>query len=189
MNLKDMKRTDWKRITRRTYLSREIIIDGVPGLKSLIRIEEITAPLTVSSTGKPVKIVEKDYCWLQVALKDSLYWLTVMFDEEGRLLQMYFDLTAGNRFDDPQNPCFRDMYLDVVVHDNGEYFMLDQDELDDALAAGEITPAEYEQTQAACAALCRALDTDTESIFAYCNQSYTELKALLPASGGNCETI
>lgn len=180
MNLKDMKRSDWTRITQRTYVSREICIGGVPGRESLIAIRKITAPLTVTSTGKAVKIVEKDYCWLQVALKDSPIWLTVMFDEEGRLLQLYFDITAGNLFDEPDNPRFRDMYLDVVVHDDGELFILDQDELDEAFTGGEITPDEYMQAQAACDSLCRYLSENTEAVFAYCQKSYAELRALLP---------
>lgn len=180
MQYKDMRRSDWKRITRRTYVSRNICIGGVPGLESLIAIHDITSPLTVTSTGKAVKIVEKDYCWLQIALKDSPFWLTVMFDETGRLLQMYFDITAGNRFDDPENPGFRDMYLDVVVHDDGERFILDQDELDEALEQNEITPDEHRQAQAACADLCSYLSENTEALLTHCRQSYAELKAMLP---------
>lgn len=179
MSIKDMRRSDWTRIIKRKYISREITSNSISGRESLIAIQEITAPLTVTSTGKAVKIVEVGYCWLQTALKDSRVWMTVMFDEQGKLLQLYFDITAGNCLDNPDNPCFRDMYLDVVMHDDGEIFILDQDELDEALNTGKITQDEYNQTTEACRNLTDYLAGNKESVIAYCCRSYRELRKAL----------
>ena len=55
MNLRDMYRSDWTRIKEREYISRPCILDGQPACESLILIREITSPLTVSSSGTPVK--------------------------------------------------------------------------------------------------------------------------------------
>lgn len=179
MKIKDMRRSDWTRIIKRDYVSEEYMTDGTRVAKSLIVIREITAPLTVSSTGKAVKIIEKDYSWLQIACEGAHWWLTAMFDEEGTLLQIYFDITAGNRFDNPENPTFRDMYLDVVVHDDGELFVLDRDELDDALEKAEITEAEHARALQDCDELCAFLRADMDAVFARCAQAQRGLKTRL----------
>lgn len=178
MKLRDMYRTDWTRIKEREYVSRPCTLNGNPARESLILIRDITSPLTVSSAGMPVKVVEKDYSWIQVAEQGARWWLTAMFDEKDNLLQMYFDITAGNIFDNPENPTFRDMYLDLVLRPDGKIVLLDEDELDEALNAGEITPAEYAQTEEACAALYRLLSEHTLETMAYCRQTYQALKAL-----------
>ncbi len=178
MNLRDMRRTDWTRITRRRYISRECTINGSRARESLIFLDEITAPLTVDSVGKQVKIVEKDYSWLQIAEEGAHWWLTSMFDEHGTLLQLYFDITAGNLFDNTDNPRFRDMYLDVIMNPDGDITILDADELSDALARGCITPDEYSQTRQACDELYRLLSSHTAEVLAYCKQAHARLMTL-----------
>ncbi len=184
MHLRDMRRTDWTRITRRRYLSRECTINGNRARESLIFLDEITAPLTVDSAGKQVKIVEKDYSWLQIAEEGQKWWLTSMFDEHGTLLQLYFDITAGNLFDDTDNPRFRDMYLDIIMNTDGKICILDDDELSDALARGEITSDEYTQTHQACDELYRLLSTHTAEVLNYCRDAHSRLSAQASISEG-----
>ena len=181
MKLRDMYRTDWTRIRAREYISRDCSLDGEPARESLILIQEITSPLTVTSAGISVKVVEKDYSWIQLAQKDALWWLTAMFDEEGTLLQMYFDITAGNIFDNPENPQFRDMYLDFVLRPDGVVVKLDEDELTEALENGEITQAEYEQTKKAGEQLHVQLKNHPEEIMNLCRETYRSLKTALEA--------
>lgn len=179
MKLRDMYRTDWTRIKKREYISRPCTLNGHPARESLILIRNITAPLTVTSAGQPVKVVEKGYSWIQIAEEGAKWWLTAMFDENDTLLQMYFDITAGNLFDDPENPKFRDMYLDLVLRPDGVVVKLDEDELTEALEQGEITRAEYEQTIAACDALEKYLLTHTEEVMNRCRSAYRSLRAAL----------
>ncbi len=179
MAVKDMKRTDWTRITKREYISRECTIGGKPARESLIKIHDITAPLVVTSAGIPVKVVERGYSWIQIAVKNARWWLTSMFDEEGTLLQMYFDITDGNRFDDSENPTFRDMYLDIVLRTDKKAVLLDQDELDEALEKGDITQSEYERTQAACAELYDYLIKHPDEIMTRCKEAYHALSPML----------
>lgn len=181
MKLRDMYRTDWTRIKKREYLSRACTLDGKPAHESLIVIRDITAPLTVSSAGMPVKIVEKDYSWIQIAQKDAFWWLSAMFDEKDTLLQMYFDVTGGNIFDNPDNPQFRDMYLDLVLRPDGVVVTLDEDELTEALETDEITQAEYDQTRAAAEKLREHLRLHPQEIMEYCRHAYLSLKATLEA--------
>lgn len=102
-----------------------------------------------------------------------------MYDREERLIELYFDITGGNRFDAPENPCFEDMYLDIVAA--GEHFpILDEDELDEALENGDITRAEYDHARAVCWELYDYLAVHKEMMTAHCCQAYEELKRLLP---------
>ena len=170
-----MHRTDWTRITRRRYISRECTINGNRTRESLIFLDDVAAPLTVDSAGKQVKIVEKGYSWLQIAEEGQKWWLTSMFDEHGTLLQLYFDITAGNLFDDTDNPRFRDMYLDIIMNTDEEICILDGEELSDALSRGEITPQEYAQTRQACDELYRLLTAHSAEVLAYCRCAHSRL--------------
>ncbi|MBD5155143.1 MAG: DUF402 domain-containing protein [Oscillibacter sp.] len=175
MNKKDMRRTDWRRILRREYISRDCRMHGLRGKESLLVIREVTGPLVVHDAGEDALIVEKDYAWVQIALEGQPFWLTAMYDDQGRLIQIYFDITGGNRFDAPENPWFADMYLDIVVNSRGELYVLDQDELDAALAEGAITKEEWDKANAACARLYAYLQENRESVTELCGRIYREL--------------
>ncbi len=175
MYQKDMRRSDWPRILRREYVSRDCRMYGRRGKESLLVIREVTGPLFVHDAGEDVLIAEKDYAWVQIALEGLPFWLTAMYDNSGRLIQIYFDITAGNCFDDPENPTFADMYLDIVVNSRGELFVMDQDELDEALAEGSITKEEYDKAEAACRQLYAYLEENREAVTALCSRVYREL--------------
>jgi len=181
MKLRDMYRTDWTRIKEREYISRACTLDGLPARESLIRIRDITSPLIVDCAGQPVKIAEKDYSWIQIAQKGAFWWLTAMFDEQDHLIELYFDITAGNLFTDPENPTFRDMYLDLVLRPDGVVALLDEDELDEALEKQEITQEEYKQTLSACRRLHQHLLAHPHEVMDYCRKTYRSLRAELEA--------
>ena len=98
-------------------------------------IDEVTGPLTVHYHSRDVLIADAGYSWFQAAVPGARWWLTAMFDECDRLIQIYFDITGGSRFDDPENPTFEDMYLDIVVSADGSIEVVDRDELDEACKA------------------------------------------------------
>ena len=96
---RDMRRTDWKRITKRRYVSRgEADIFGSAGRISLTLIDEVTGPLTVHYKSRAVLIADAGYSWFQAAVPGARWWLTAMFDERDRIIQIYFDITGGSRF-------------------------------------------------------------------------------------------
>ncbi len=176
MSTKDMKRTNWPRVLRKDYVAEDFEIDGRQGQVSLSMLRELTAPLTIHYDFGDVLIADKDYGWLQVALKDQYCWLTAMYDNHCRLIKLYFDITGGNRFDDPENPCFEDMYLDIVVIGD-RLEILDQDELDEALKNGDITQAEYLHAEAVCRELYAYLSTNKAEVINWCANTYLALKA------------
>ena len=68
-----------------------------------------------------------------------------MLDNQKQLVQYYIDVTKRvKKIDDRGLPYFDDLYLDVVLLPNGEVYVLDEDELEDAYKIGDVTKEEYE---------------------------------------------
>jgi len=173
---REMQRTDWKRIVKRDYVTAPCECQGIQGIASLILISDVTQPLTVRNGDHNVTIVDKGMTWLQIALENQSVWGTAMFDQQDRLLQIYFDITDGNCLEPANNPSFTDLYLDVVLEPDGALYVLDRDELDDALAAGEITAWQHEKAVAEGEKLFRWLEAHWKEAVSFCYEQLTELK-------------
>ena len=178
MNIKDMKRSNWARCLRKDYAAKNFELDGYQGQMSLSVLRELTGPLTIHYPFGDVLIADKDYSWLQIALEDQFFWVTAMFDNSDRLIEIYIDINAGNCFANPDNPCFDDMYLDIVVLPNGMVSILDQDELEEALSEGVISKEACEHAELVCRRLYEYLCEHKDTFTDWCIRSYKELKSI-----------
>ncbi len=169
-DIRDMRRSDWHRILEREYRASSCSFQKMEGVVSLLQIQKVTEPLIVNDGDGAVLIADNGYSWLQVAFREQLFWATVMYDNKGQFLQGYFDITAWNSFDNMENPKFRDMYLDLVLLNDGRIFVLDRDELDEALEQGEITKEEFEQTVEAGEKLHRFLKENGKEFLMFCGE-------------------
>ena len=167
--LRDMRYTRWgDRVTASRFYSRALEFGGTDGREAIYLVDAITAPLRVFNGSKTITINDTGYSWYQLALRDRFVWLHACFDAAGELVEVYFDVTAGNRFDDPEEPCFQDMYLDVVITPAGELRTLDRDELDAALESEAITRAEYDAAIAHGEALLRDIEQRRFDVIDFC---------------------
>ena len=173
MARKTIRRDDWRRVLEKDIVIEDFAWRGLPGKISLLKIKRITEPLTVGYGDMRVKIVETGYSWIQIALEGQFFWLTSMFDENGRLLQIYIDMTDGN-VTDADDPWFDDMYLDFVVS-HGKIWELDRDELDEALRAGAITPAQHERTLSEAAKVRAYLEAHPGEVEALLRREFARL--------------
>jgi predicted RNA-binding protein associated with RNAse of E/G family/GNAT superfamily N-acetyltransferase len=141
-----MARADWSRLTDRRYRQARVSADGFSGTAGLIEIDAVREPLTVMSAlrARDVVIADAGYQWLQLSPDAGGWWLTVMFDAEGALVQYYFDVTFDSYIAPDGEPRFVDAYLDIVMDGSGNWALLDEDELEEARAAGDITQDEYQ---------------------------------------------
>ncbi len=170
-DIRDMRRSDWHRILEREYTASPCTFQGMEGVVSLLQIQKVTEPLMVpGENGEKVLIADAGYSWLQVAFREQFFWATVMFDKEGRFMQGYFDITAGNIFDDTDNPKFRDMYLDLVLLDDGRILVLDGDELEEAFKESEITEEQYRKTIEEGEKLHRFLQESGKDFLQFCRE-------------------
>ena len=173
MARKTIRRDDWRRVLEKDIRTEPFSWRGLPGKISLLRIRKITEPLTVGYGDMRVKIVETGYSWIQIALEGQCFWLTSMFDETGRLIQIYIDMTDGN-VTDVDDPWFDDMYLDFVLS-HGRIWELDRDELDEAYRTGAITQSQYERTLREGAKVRAYLEAHPGEIEALLRREYARL--------------
>ena len=176
MKTKNMKRTDWRRLLEKSYTVRDCAPWGYPGRESILRIHKVSQPRWVKEGYGRICIADAGHSWVQVACHGQPYWLTAMFDREDRFLQIYFDIARPPCFDDPDDPTFEDLYLDVVLTSQLELVTMDREELDEAWRTGEIDRETYDFALSACERLLRWLFCHKEDLVAYVTRVYNELK-------------
>ena len=175
MKTKNMKRTAWKRILEKEYTVRDCAPWGCPGRESLLQICRITEPLWVTEDYGRVCIADIGYGWVQIACHGQPYWLTAMFDRQGQFVQAYFDIAYHPCFDDPDDPTFVDLFLDVVLTSKMELVVLDRKELDSALELGEIDRETHDFALAACQKLLTWLEGNKWELRTYLEKTYQEM--------------
>ena len=172
---KDMKRTEWSSILEKEYRCTSFANDEHSGVVSVLLIKKVTAPMVIKRPKGDISIAKEGDIWLQIAAENSFVWITAMYDCKRSLQQIYFDITNGNNLNNSENPTFEDLFLDIVLDDEGEIMLLDQEELEDACASGNIT---IEQFQSACNAgrnLCNYLCNHKRDLLNFCFDKLTEL--------------
>lgn len=137
-------RANWRRISRRRFTCRYVESDGFTGYMTLYTIYNLKEPLWKTYGNHTYRIADRGYSWLQYYPKDCHYIVTAMFDEREEIIQWYIDTCKIQGVTDQGVPWFDDLYLDVVVLRNGEVFLLDEDELDDAIHRHDITQKDYQ---------------------------------------------
>ena len=144
----------------------------------MLWIHEVAQPLTVRNGDHDVTIADKGMTWLQIAMPDQHVWVTAMFDDQGHVLQIYFDITNGNCLEPADNPTFEDMYLDIVMEPDGALYVLDRDELDEALKAKQITEKQHARTVEEGERLYRWLEEHGQAFILFCCEQRMKLKEL-----------
>lgn len=106
-------------------------------------MNEVKAPLIIEYLHKKICIVDNQYSWLQQLPFNENFAITSMFDESGKIIQWYIDITSENGVDNGE-PYMVDLFLDIIVLPTGEIIEKDKDELEEALQRNWITKLQYE---------------------------------------------
>jgi len=138
---KTIAREDWRRILRRKSVFGAVACGDFYAQAGLMRIDAVSAPFCRPFAGKMRTLADAGYYWLQVAPEKAHWWLTVMFDPQGKIVQGYFDITKENHLLPDGQAWFEDLFLDVVFVPGEGAVVLDEDELAQALAQGVIDEA------------------------------------------------
>lgn len=118
--------------------------DNIKGYAGLIKFAEVNRPLIVREKGEEVCIINNGYSELAF-LPDNENWMVwAIYDEQGGIVEWYFDITRKNSVDENGIPYCDDMYLDAVLMPDGRVLILDEDELRGARDNGNITQDEFE---------------------------------------------
>lgn len=108
-------------------------------VKKIIKIDK---PFIVNDNT--LKLLDDEFCLIEVTPKNENYNLRIYLDEKYNILQYYFDVTLENGFDDVTGyPYYIDLYTDITITE-GLVKILDLDELQQALACGDINQQQFE---------------------------------------------
>ena len=150
-----MCKTNWNRCLEKEYKYQKFEFDGLEGIVSLSKFNKLVAPLVINYEFGDIKIADDD-------------------DEE-ELIELYFDITNGNYFDDLKNPYFYDLFLDIVVTKQKKIYVIDQNELQMAFDDNTITKEEYDRALDTADRLYHYLNENVDSIIEYCHQCLQEM--------------
>jgi len=141
-------RRSWSRV-----VSGEQTTLNLPGgLIVDYRAGEVTEPKWVTVAGQALCILDSGYRWVHYAPSGAKHALTVQLDAAGRVQQLYMDVGEASGVSESGLPWMEDLYLDVValveVQPDGRWQVtasevIDQDELDAALSAEQVTPGQH----------------------------------------------
>lgn len=141
MKRKSTGRHDWQRVPKKTLRLKQVRGTFLVHLHAL----EVLEPLHVTSCGKPLKIMDTGYQWLAICEPTHKHRVTtVHFDTHAAPVQYYVDIVNDWYLGSDGVPYFDDLYLDVVALPDGRAEIIDQDELEVALATHVITIDQYE---------------------------------------------
>lgn len=164
MRLEDrgMQRREFRRITSAKLSWKHVTLSGFSGFAGMLDIEETDGAWLIPSVSGRICIAAPGYRWLQLSPSEGGWWLTVMYDTGGELVQYYFDIIARNYLSENGEPRFIDMFLDVVMSSDGQWRLLDASELDAALECGLIDPSAHREAHEQAQSLIGMIDGKEE---------------------------
>lgn len=128
MKTKYLDKRGWRRIIQSNYYETLTVIDDEKILIGLIDIKKVRSPLVVPIVNKKVKVVDKNYRWLQIMPEKRSYSMTVMYDDQWNVLQYYFDVNKKHYLE-PGKARRKDLYLDVLALPDGTFELVDEEDL------------------------------------------------------------
>lgn len=143
MKRKYINKAFWARIIEGKSILINDFTPRFEGYAAAIFIETTHEPLMCEIETHRIPLANDGYTWIQRLPIDKNYAISTMFDENNNIIQWYIDITKQNSIDKNNEPFYDDLYLDVVVFPNGDVFLLDEDELQEALDCGKITEDDF----------------------------------------------
>ena len=130
---------DWICILSKDIYNKRVDSELFKGYLGLINIREVTEPQIWRFNNEDIISCDEGMKWLTILPQDEFYCITVMFDENYEIIGWYIDMIAGQGIDLDGVTYIDDLYLDLVVYPDGMVLEDDMNELEDALASGDIT--------------------------------------------------
>ena len=144
MKRKFIDRSNWKRIKKSNNIVIKTYEERFQGYAAACFIEEVHEKLICNLDERQFCLVDDGYVWIQRLPIHKNWSITTMFNENNKIIQWYIDITKQNSIDAKGEPFYDDLYLDVVILPTGEIFLLDEDELQEALDKNIITQSDFD---------------------------------------------
>ncbi|MBH9580796.1 DUF402 domain-containing protein [Staphylococcus felis] len=144
MKIKYLDKRHWRRLLDHDYIEVKVNNNKFKGIIGLITMHKVREPLEVTVVGERMIVADDHYQWLQILPEKKRYSMTVMFNDRGQPLQYYFDINLKNITQKGKARTV-DLCLDVLVLPNGQYELVDEDDLKRALRTKQITQKQYHE--------------------------------------------
>ena len=99
--------------------------------QNVVLFHNIQDPFTMIANQRKLTIPKGSYT-IAYYWKDRPYNLYIWRDNKGKYLGSYFNIVKNTYITD-KLVSFEDLIIDIMVFPNGDYFILDEDELPDSL--------------------------------------------------------
>lgn len=126
-------RPDWRRVTERRYAQMKRQEPGFSGHVTMLELTKVREPLITLRGKTQVRVADNGYVWMQHFPAGGHHSLTTMRNEKHEVVQYYFDIVKTISVTRQGMPYCDDLYLDVVLLPDGQLFLLDEDELAEAM--------------------------------------------------------
>ena len=132
-----------KSITENVYKNIYVNEKGFEGNISLLNIKKVKNEWHVKRrNGEEECILAPKYKWLEMFPYNKNYAITAIFNENEKVIEWYIDIIKDSGLEN-NIPYIDDLYLDIVITHKNEIYVLDEDELKQALEEGDINEDEY----------------------------------------------
>ena len=118
--------------------SLQIQEEDFKGIASLFMMDKGGESLTIKYANHRVPIYGDGFSWLRQIPSEEHNVVTTMFDSDGAILQWIIDICLRSGVDTDGLCWWDDLYLDISVLPNGDTFVMDEEELDEARDSGVI---------------------------------------------------
>lgn len=176
MKRKFANRDGWVRIIEKEFKIAYFNEEDFKGWVSTLKLKKVVNPLVKIMGDEEVCVVDNDYIWFQHFPENKNYCITTIYNENLEIVQWYFDIAKNISVNEEGMPFFDDLYLDIVLLPSSKIFILDKDELDEALKLNLITEEEYNLANSEVEKILKSniLNKDELSIFS--NKYFNKMK-------------
>ncbi|CAG7637377.1 DUF402 domain-containing protein [Paenibacillus allorhizosphaerae] len=156
----------WFRIYEKSYVQMYVEEASFTGYVSLLTLKKVEEPICVNYGGGDLCIVDNDYEWLMLFPIHRKFAVTASIDNHGNIVQWYIDLIKDMGLTEAGVPYIEDLYLDIVYLPDGCVYVLDADELEDALEKGTVSEEDYITAKETAAQLVKNLQNENNLMMA-----------------------
>jgi predicted RNA-binding protein associated with RNAse of E/G family len=152
------------------YYQMRVDINEFHGLVCLIRILDGNYYYWDYPIAGKSAVVGKGMTWLQLIPDGKKRVITAKYLPDNKVSVWYVDIIEDIQFDADGVAVFIDKYLDVIFTPQGDVKIDDRDELDEALASGDITKSQYDSALNECEMILEDLCSDISATEVLCDK-------------------
>lgn len=176
MKRKKLSNHVWECVRSCKISEKQVETESFTGYLRLVEFEEVSERQIWPYKGTELVVCDKGQKWLSILPRDDWYCITVMMGEDGEVIEWYIDMIAGQAMDEKGTVYYDDLYLDLILFYDGNLVVDDMDELEEALATGDITREQFQLALDTSKRLKEGLLKDMETIRAYTKKCLNEFE-------------